>query len=109
MNDTQNIALLSLVKLKLHEKFGENIKDVILFGSRAKGTATEFSDYDILIILNGSYDWKTKDQFTEIMYDIELENDVMFDKHLLSANEINSSLRGCEPIYLNAIKNGIYA
>ena len=30
--------------------------DVILYGSRARGDATEYSDYDILVLTNGSAD-----------------------------------------------------
>ena len=43
--------------------FPGEIEKVILFGSRAKGTAQEDSDYDVLVVVNHDYDWK-KDQFS---------------------------------------------
>lgn len=103
------LILITTLKQMLLREFGDKIRDVILFGSQAKGTATELSDYDILIILNEPYNWKLRDRITDVMYDMELKHDILFDKHLLSVNEIKNSLRGAEPIYKNAIKNGIYA
>lgn len=38
--------LIRNLKTLLRKHFGDNIKDVILFGSQANNTATEFSDYD---------------------------------------------------------------
>jgi predicted nucleotidyltransferase len=46
-------------------RFVNNVKDVILFGSRAYGKAKKDSDYDILIIMKQSADWKIKREFSE--------------------------------------------
>ena len=105
----ENIKLIRTLKILLQSNFGNNIKDVILFDPRATGTASDGSDYDILIILNNNYDWKYRDRMTDIIYDMELQYDVLFDKHLLSSHEIKNSIKGAEPIYKNAIKQGIYA
>ena len=106
---TSDIKILKTLKEHLVEHFGENIQNVILFGSRSKSMDTEFSDFDVLIILKNDYDWKLRDKMTDIIYDLELEYDVLFDKHLLSINEKENLLKGAEPIYINAIKKGIYA
>ena len=103
------IQLIQKLKKLLKEHFGNNIKDVILFGSQADGTACEFSDFDVLIILNNEYDWKYRDRMTDIVYDMELEYDIIFDKHLITVNELSNSLKGAEQIYKNAIKYGVYA
>lgn len=34
---------------------------------------------------------------------------VLFDIHILSLSEKQSSLRGKEPVYVNAMEKGIYA
>jgi predicted nucleotidyltransferase len=100
---------LGMIRAKLLTEFGNDIKEVILFGSRAKGDATINSDYDILIILNKKdYSWKYKYQINEVIYDLELENDIIIDSHILSDYEVNNSLRGSQPIFINAIDNGIY-
>jgi predicted nucleotidyltransferase len=51
-------TLIKELKSALVANFGEDIKDVILFGSRATGKAHKDSDYDVLIILNNDYDWE---------------------------------------------------
>ena len=102
------IEILTNLKIKLKKQFGDKIKDVILFGSHASGRADEYSDYDILIILNSDYDTKFEDKISDICYDIDLEYNILTDTHILSKNELNT-LRGRQPVFTNAMKNGIYA
>ena len=102
------IEILTNLKIKLIKRFGTKIKDVILFGSHASGRADEYSDYDILIILNSDYDTKFEDKISDICYDIDLEYNILTDTHILSKNELNT-LRGRQPVFTNAMKNGIYA
>ncbi len=100
---------LGIIRTKLFNEFGNEIKEVILFGSRAKGDATINSDYDILIILNKKdYNWKYKFRINEVIYDLELENDIIIDTHILSEYEVNNTLRGSQPIFINALENGVY-
>ena len=47
--------------------------DVILYGSRARGEAQEYSDYDILIIVNGPVDMDIENKIRENVYPLELE------------------------------------
>jgi predicted nucleotidyltransferase len=46
--------LVEQVKAFLHEKYGERIKRVILYGSHARGEATEDSDVDVLVLSDPS-------------------------------------------------------
>jgi predicted nucleotidyltransferase len=101
--------LIRNLKALLREQFGDNILDVILFGSQIKGTSTEFSDYDVMIVLKNHYDWKYRKKVNHAIYDLEVKNDVLFDTHLVSKYELEHTLKGIEPIYQNAIKQGIYA
>lgn len=102
------LEILTNLKIKLKNRFGDKIKDVILFGSQTSDRANEYSDYDILIILNSEYDTKFEDQIIDICYDIDLKYNILTDTHILSKNELNT-LRGRQPVFTNAIKNGIYA
>jgi len=101
----QNVKNL---KRLLIEHFGDHINEVILFGSQTTGKASKYSDYDILIILKNDYDHEFRREISNLIFDQELKYDLIFDEHLLSVNEIETSLRGAEPVYMNAIKNGIY-
>ncbi|MBC8487460.1 MAG: nucleotidyltransferase domain-containing protein [Bacteroidetes bacterium] len=100
----------TLKKLKhlLIKNFGDNIKDVILFGSQATETATDLSDYDILIVLRNEYDWKYKDKIRDVICEFEIMNDIFIDMNIISEKERNT-LRWHQPIFINAFKNGIYA
>ena len=99
-----------IIDLKSHlvKNFGSDIKDVILFGSRAQGIPKEYSDYDILIILNKDYSGKDENKILDLCYDIDLKYNILLDIHLLSNSEL-SSIRGKQPVFINAIKSGIYA
>lgn len=100
--------ILSDLKLSLIKVFGNNIKDVILFGSQAYGDEKPDSDYDILIILKEKADWKYRRLISDICYEVELKYDIIIDSHILTETEL-STIRGKQPIFVNAINNGIYA
>ena len=108
IKENSNLQILKSFKNILIDHFENDIKHLILFGSQATGQATKFSDYDLLIILNNDYDWKYRDKITDIIYDFELEENVLFDIHLLSVRELEDSAKGAEPIFENALKDGIY-
>lgn len=101
------IHIVKDLKEKLQSEFGVNILDVILFGSRLSGRVVEFADFDILIILKHRPDWNQKRKISEICYDVELENDILIDSHILSESELNT-LRGKQPIFQRAIRKGIH-
>jgi uncharacterized protein len=101
------IQVIQDLKTKLRLELGERIKDVILFGSRSKGMAEEYSDYDVLIILELKPDWTQKRKISEICYEIELQYNILIDSHLISQPELNT-LRGKQPIFQRAIRKGIY-
>ncbi len=105
---SDKLTILQELKHLLQEHFHDDINDVILFGSQAKGTAREDLDYDVLIVLNCDYDWKYKKKIRYTCYDIDLKYDIFTDTHIISVNEIENSLKGCEPIYVNALHNGMY-
>ncbi len=103
-----DFALLANLKQKLIERFGDNISDVILFGSRAKGDAPNDSDYDLLIILKINFGKKYMDEVCHFIYDFEIDHEIFVDMHFLLQSEINKSIRAKQPVFDNAIANGIH-
>lgn len=101
--------LLKELKALLLENFADDIKDVILFGSRVTGEAQEDSDYDVLIILNYDYDWQYRSRISTVIYDMELEHNVFIDAKVISVHESRNSLKGKHPLYSDAIEIGVYA
>jgi predicted nucleotidyltransferase len=100
--------ILNDLKYCLQKQYSDTVKSVILFGSHSKDTATEYSDYDILILLNNDYNRQDENTILDICYDIDLKYNIMIDAHLLSIKELKTQ-RGKQPIFVNALKNGIYA
>lgn len=104
---SDKIHILSVLKHKLEESFPNSIDNVILFGSQATNTATKFSDYDILIILKIDYSRSDENRILDICFDVDIEFDILIDVHLLSNDELNTN-RGRQPIFVNALKSGIF-
>jgi uncharacterized protein len=100
--------LLADLKEHLILNYDGSINEVILFGSHARGESNEFSDYDILIVLDNDYSTNDENVILDLCYDINLKYDILIDAHLISRKEIKS-IRGKQPIFVNALKKGIYA
>lgn len=92
----------------LKSKFPDDLKDIVLFGSQVSGKADKDSDYDILVILKQKADWKTEREISDICYEIELKYNIITDTHIIGEPEL-STLRGKQPIFVNAISNGLHA
>ena len=73
-----------------------------------KRTAEQFSDYDVLIILKNDYDWKYRRLISGLCYEIDLKYDIIIDSKIISLNELNHSIKGKDPLFLDAIKDGLH-
>lgn len=102
------IKLLKELKELITKKLNLKVEKIILFGSQITQKAKDYSDYDILIVLNQSYDWHDEEKIIETSYDLALKYEIVFDIKLISTDELNS-LRGKQPFIQNALKKGIYA
>jgi len=99
-----------LVELKalLKENLKKDLKEVILFGSQVSEMAYEDSDYDILILLRKKIDWRKEREISDLCYEIDLKYGIITDTIIVSEKEL-SSLRGKQPIIVNAIEKGLRA
>ena len=100
--------ILTDLKIHLQKNYGNSVKEVILFGSHARGDSNDDSDYDILILLEKDYSGQDENKILDLCYDIDLKYDILLDVHLISKREI-ASIRGRQPVFVNALKSGIYA
>ncbi len=88
----------------VRKKLGNHVKEVILFGSRARGDFTEGSDYDFLIVVD-----KKRMADENMLLDIGVE---FLDKHEALVAEILCDEEEWEkkkhfPIGLNILKEGV--
>jgi len=107
MNAEKN-KILKQFKSQLIQNFGNDIQDVILFGSQVTGKVHEDSDYDILIILKSDDDRYYRNNILDIVYDFELKYDIFIDFKIITTQELENSIRGKQPFFQDAIENGIY-
>lgn len=104
----ENNQILADLKRHLLNNYGRSVKNIVLFGSQARGDSKDYSDYDILIILDKDYSSKDENRILDLCYDIDLKYNILIDVHLISEVELNS-VRGRQSVFVNALKSGIYA
>ena len=93
---------------KLQRVYGNKLKAVILYGSVARGTATEDSDIDIMVLVDGTaQELRTfEDQLSDVSTDISIKYFRVFSIIDISYQEymrwVNTS-----PFYRNVSKEGV--
>jgi predicted nucleotidyltransferase len=94
-------------KKEIENLYHHRLKDVILYGSWARGDATEESDIDLLIVLEGDVmPGQEIDRMIEIITEINLQYNVLISVYPISEEayaKINS------PLLLNVRREGIPA
>lgn len=84
----------------LRDHYGPRLKDVIVYGSVARGELDTESDLDILVLLSPPFDYLTElRQIVDLLYPIQLESD-----RLISAKPaaVDAFEQGALQIYRNA-------
>ena len=92
---------------KTKEAIGNRLKHIILYGSYARGCATEYSDIDLFIVLEGkAKPGEEIDRMIEIITEINLRYNVLISVYPISEEDykkVNS------PLLLNVRREGIPA
>jgi len=81
--------------------------DVILYGSRARGDATEYSDYDILILVNGTADIALDTKFVQQIFPLELESGAVLTLMTYSRQQWDTPLYRAMPFHENVDRDGV--
>lgn len=102
-------AIVKELKSLLTGNLGEDIVDVVLYGSQLKGNAHPDSDIDVIIVLKSHSGWKNRRKINDLCYEIDLKYDVFIDTQVISLNELYTGLRGKHPLFVNALKEGYHA
>jgi len=76
---------------------GKNLKGIVLFGSRASGTARKDSDFDVLIIADDlPQEWRKRDTIV-----LDLDRHGIFDILLYTGEELENSINAANPVIMN--------
>ena len=101
----KNTALMQKVKSAIHSSVPG--ASVILYGSRARGDARPDSDWDFMILTDGSRTSELEELCRNILYDIELETDTVISSIIRSKEEWNSERYKYIPIKIRVDEEGM--
>ena len=90
---------------ELKERLSEKILGIYLFGSTAKGTATEESDIDVLVVYSDLEEWNLLEVASEISFKILCEEGGLIEMVPMSKEEFDQSL-GRSPFLWEVLKFG---
>lgn len=98
---------LSEFKQALQRLYAGRLRDVVLYGSWARGEATADSDIDVVVVLSGNVTPGAEiDRMIEIITDVNLRNGVLISVYPVSERDyigLNS------PLLLNVRREGVPA
>lgn len=100
----QNDNLLNIFVKKLKNELDDNLKELILFGSRARGDNTSDSDYDCVAVFDNLSPCLT-DIIDEITGEFLYEYNVVFSVFPISESRRLKQI--CNPFFMNVEKEGI--
>ncbi|MCD6569744.1 MAG: nucleotidyltransferase domain-containing protein [Deltaproteobacteria bacterium] len=69
---TKEKEIIEKFKRRIEDRFPDEILKILVFGSKARGDATEKSDIDIIVVTS-SDDWRKGDEIREIGYGLDEE------------------------------------
>ncbi len=101
----KNEALEQFIR-QVKEKHGNKIEKILLFGSYARGEATEESDIDILVITSGNR-FEMQKNLSEIAVDILLNTGEYISAKAVSTEEYSFMKKIKTGFYQNIDKEGV--
>lgn len=89
---------------RIQRGLGNHLKKIILFGSRARGDKTIYSDYDCLVVLDEVSE-NAKDVIDDVAGDALYRYNAVFSAFPVSEERLN--LQKFNPFLINVSKEGI--
>ena len=100
-------TLLPEMRACLSEAYGDRFRGVVLFGSEARGTSTDESDIDLLVLLEGPAEsWADIKLTTDALYPLMLRIGRTIDAHPVDVHRYEEAEA---PLYVAARREGIRA
>jgi uncharacterized protein len=105
MNESQKENLLKVIREEFQRILGNELDQIILFGSHARGEFRSDSDLDILIVLNGEVNLtRLLRQTSDAIARLSLENDIVISRAFISKERFENEI---SPFILNIRREGI--
>lgn len=91
----------------LKEKFP--VRDIVLFGSKARGDDDPDSDIDLLLVTARSIHWKERRAIIHTLFDLGMKHDVIFSILDTTETDFDKGIFTAFPIYQEIIREGVTA
>jgi uncharacterized protein len=99
--------ILLTLRQYLETLYGDNLARVVLYGSQARGDATDESDIDVLVTLHESFDYVTEvNRTTPFIVDLCLDREILISVAFASDRHFNETQ---SPFFMNLRREGIAA
>lgn len=96
-------SILTAFKKQVQALYGDNLVQIILYGSYARGDFNSASDIDLLVLINQK-DQIKEDQLSDISYSFLINDEVLVNAFPAEKNEFDTFWN---PLYFNIKKEGI--
>jgi len=101
---TESHSVLTAIKQRLYEVLGDEVRQIILFGSRSRGDAEEDSDYDILLLVR-ERTRELEDRVDDIAYEMLDRYGAVVTIFVLETETFERETH--EPLFCNIRREGI--
>ena len=91
---------------RLLERYPERIRQTILFGSKARGDSSTWSDIDILIVVDDD-DWRFQHAISDVASSVSLEHDVLIGPRVIGQERWERMRRHSFGLYRSVAAEGI--
>jgi len=106
LRENEKTAIREATKL-LKERF--LVKEVILFGSKARGDDDPESDIDLLILTTAPLHWKERENMINALFEIEMAYDVVISIMDTTISEWEQGVYTILPIHHDISHDGVVA
>ena len=97
---------LEAYRRALTQQFPGLVERLIIFGSKARGTATVDSDLDLLVVIREG-DWRLKDAVTQPGYLLAIQTDVVPSIMVYTAEEWEAHRKRQVPFWQTVTRDGV--
>ena len=89
----------------LKERFP--VKEIILFGSKARGDSDQESDIDLLLLTTKPIHWKERHEILDVLFEVEMKHDVVISLIVNTLHDWNDGICTVLPIHEEINREGV--